>query len=345
MKDGHPSKVLITGGRETGGVASFAEALRAGFSELGIPAEIVPPGHVFRRWREMRNPQVLKILSTTAVFAAPLARRAVCVAHGFPRADVQGWFRLLAIFASYKVAGVRSQLVAVSHYTAVHLRTIFNLRVDAVIHNPLNGLFFDAHDGNESLTESLNESPGDCIAYVGRLHPAKGLERILPAICALLRERPDLRACIIGDGELRPALEVASAGNERIEFTGRLSQPEVRARLRRSRVFISACETEALGISYLEALSQGCAVVMPACGGGVEIAPELIGSRIHLFSASSASEPIANALRRALLAAPQTVSLAAFSPRAVAQAYLDVDGRQHAHSIPVVEAGRRSAAI
>lgn len=328
MNDGYPSRILITGGRETGGVASFAEGLRAGFCELGIPAEIVPPSHVFRRWREMRDPQVLKILSTTAVFAAPLARRTICVAHGFPRADVQGWIKLLAIFASYKLAGVRAQLVAVSHYTAVHLRTIFNLRVDAVIHNPLNELFFEAQDAEETAR--------DCITYVGRLHPAKGLERILPAICTLLRERSGLRACIIGDGELRPGLEAMAAGDARIEFTGRLAQIEVRARLRRSRVFISACETEALGISYIEALSQGCAVAMPACGGGVEIAPELIGHRIHLFSGSS--ESMADALRSALLAAPQTVSLAAFSPRAVAQAYLDVNGCLHAHSVPVVEA-------
>lgn len=337
MNDGYPSRILITGGREIGGVASFAEGLRAGFSEFGIPVEIVPPLQVFTRWREMRDPRVLKILSTTAVFAAPLARRAICVAHGFPRADVQGWIKLLAIFASYKLAGARSQLTAVSHYAAVHLRSIFNLRVDAVIHNPLNELFFEARDGEEPARDS--------ITYVGRLHPCKGLDRIIPALSALLGERPDLRACIIGDGELRPALEAAAAGNPRIEFTGRLPQLEVRARLRRSKVFVSGCETEALGICYLEALSQGCAVVMPACGGGVEIAPELIGSGIHLFSASSANESIDNALRKALSATPKTVSLEGFSPRAAAQAYLAVDGRLNVHPIPVVEAGRRSAAI
>lgn len=335
MKYGHPSRILITGGRETGGVESFAEGLRAGFAEIGIAAEIIPPSHVIGRWREMRDPQVLKILSTTAVFAAPLARRSICVAHGFPRADVQGWIKLLAIFASYKLAGARSQLVAVSHYAAVHLRTIFNLRVDAVIHNPLNKLFFKARDAEETSRSY--------ITYVGRLHPCKGLDQVFPAICTLLRERPDLRACIIGEGELRPAIEAASGGNMRIEFTGRLAQVEVCARLRQSRIFVSGCATEALGIAYLEALSQGCAVVMPACGGGVEIAPELIGSSIHLFSASSASEPIADALRRALRTAPQAMSLTGFSPRAVAQAYLDMDGYVHAYSVPVMEGGPSAA--
>ena len=32
-----PKKVLIAGGKPAGGVASFAEALRCGFTELGIP--------------------------------------------------------------------------------------------------------------------------------------------------------------------------------------------------------------------------------------------------------------------------------------------------------------------
>jgi glycosyltransferase involved in cell wall biosynthesis len=337
VKDGYPSRILITGGRETGGVESFAEGLRAGFSEFGIPVEIVPPSYVFKRWSEMRDPRILKILSTTAVFAAPFARRAICVAHGFPRADVQGWVKLLAILVSYKLAGAGSRMTAVSQYAAVHLRSIFNLRVDAVIHNPLNTLFLEARDAEEPLR--------DCITYVGRLHPCKGLDRVLPALCTLLREHPELRACIIGDGELRPTLEAAAAGNSRIEFTGRLAQVEVRAWLRRSKVLVSGCETEALGICYLEALSQGCAVVMPACGGGVEIAPELIGCGIYLFSASSGSERIADALREALAATPKTVSLAAFSPRAVAQKYLDMDRRFNTQPIPVVEAGRRSAAI
>lgn len=337
MSDGYPSKVLISGGSEIGGVASFAEGLGAGFVELGIPVEIVPPAQIFRRWSELRDPRVLKILSTTAVFAAPLARRTLSVAHGFPRADMQGWMKLLAIVASFKLAARRSQLIAVSHYTAVHLRTIFNLSVDAVIHNPLSELFLEPC--------GADESPRDCIAYVGRLHPAKGLEQIFPALRILLRERADLRVCIIGGGEMRLTLEAMAAGDPRIVFTGPLEPGEVRGWLRRSRAFISGCETEALGIAYLEALSQGCAVAMPASGGGLEIAPDLVGNRIHLFPASAGSEPIAGALRRALAAAPQAVALHAYSPRAVAQAYLDADARIDAHSISTVEAGRRSAAI
>src|ERR1035437_7601823 len=116
MKHEYPSKVLITGGREIGGVRSFAEGLDAGFAALGIPVEIVSPAHILRHWRELRDARILKILSTTAVFAAPFARRALCMAHGVPCAVHQGWPRTLAILASYRLANASrgAQVVEVS---------------------------------------------------------------------------------------------------------------------------------------------------------------------------------------------------------------------------------------
>jgi glycosyltransferase involved in cell wall biosynthesis len=319
----YPSSVLISGGREIGGVTSFAEALRGGFSSLGITAEVVAPADILRRWHDLRDPEVLKILSTTAAFAAPFARRAICVAHGFPRADMQGWIKTAGILASYKLANWNCRLAAVSHYSAAHLRGLFKIRVDAVIHNPLKELFLEV-SGQEALER-------DTIAFAGRLHVSKGLDAIVPAIRAVLAENPHLRAAIIGDGGLRPALEAAAGGDPRIEFTGSLPQDELRHWLRRTRVFVSGCETEALGIGYLEALSQGCAVVMPACGGGLEIAPELIGRTIHLYSGTG-SEAVTRALRTALAAVPAPVSLSAYSPRVIAQAYLAVDCSREAQA-------------
>jgi glycosyltransferase involved in cell wall biosynthesis len=320
-----PTKVLITGGKPAGGVASFAEALRAGFVAHGIPAEVLPPRQIVTRWRDLRDPGVLKVLSTTAVLGAPFARRTICVAHGFPRGDAQGWPRLLGIFASYKLANRSSQLVAVSQYAAVHLRTIFNLRVDAVIHNPLDALFLQREDEGAH--------PRDYITYVGRMHPCKRLDRIFPAICALVEEIPNLRACMIGDGELRGSLEAAVRGNPRIEFKGPLAPNQVRAWLRRTRVFVSGCETEAFGIAYLEALSQGCVVAMPACGGGLEIAPEQLGKSICLLPLPLEPGEVLSALREALLSNGCTPSLAAYDAATVASSYLELDRRRNLRSL------------
>jgi glycosyltransferase involved in cell wall biosynthesis len=324
MRHEYPSRALISGGAPAGGLSSFAEGLRAGFQALGIPAEVVAPGRILTRWRDLRDPDVLKILSTSAVFAAPLARRSICVAHGFPRADVQGWTRLAGIVLSLKLANGFSQLIAVSHYTAVHLKTVFDLRVDGVIHNALHALFQEG--------ACAETPPRDCITYVGRLHPAKRLDRIFPAICSLVEETPGLRACIIGDGPLRGALEAEAHGNPRIQFTGPLPAAEVRAWLRRTRVFVSGCETEALGIAYLEALSQGCVVAMPACGGGLEIAPEEIGRSIRLLPLPLDHGAVLSALRAALFAPGFPLALGAYQAAAIATRYLEVDHRLSARS-------------
>jgi glycosyltransferase involved in cell wall biosynthesis len=338
MKDEYPLKVLISGGREIGGVSSFAEGLRTGFAGLGISVEIISPSHLFLRWRELRDPRVLKILSTAAVFAAPFSRRSICVAHGFPRADAQGWIKLLGIVVSCKLAARNSLLVAVSHYAAIHLRAIFGLRVDAVIHNPLSAAF---------LEDRSSEEPGQAapereyITYVGRLHPVKRLDRIFPAICALVEETPQLRACIIGDGQLRSALEAAAQGNPRIEFKGRLSPVEVRGWLRRSRVFVSGCETEALGISYLEALSQGCVVAMPACGGGLEIAPDEIGKSIRLLPLPLEQGTVLSALREALSSPGCAQPMTNYDAVEIASRYLELDARR----LPRSAVAARAAAL
>src|SRR6266704_2108752 len=116
MKSESPSKVLITGGREIGGLTAFAGGLSEGFAALGIPSEVITPNEIFKRWRHSRAPGVLKILSTTAVFAAPFARRAIFVAHGFPCAAYQGWMKALSSIGSFKLAKMLSgaPVIAVS---------------------------------------------------------------------------------------------------------------------------------------------------------------------------------------------------------------------------------------
>lgn len=315
-----PAKVLITGGKPGGGIASFAEALRLGFVEAGIPAEIASPNSVVRRVRELRDPSILKILSLSALFAAPLARRALCISHGIPCVAHQGVATTLAVLASFRTASVGRgvQMVAVSDYTAVHLRNIFGLRIDAVIRNPVQPLF---------LQKDETKPHREAITYAGRLHRSKNIDRLLPAMIEVLDENPGLHAWVVGDGPMRMELERMVRRDERVEFLGPLQPKQVRERLRRSRAFISGNPTEPFGIVYLEALSQGCAVAMPASGGGLEIAPDMIGKRIFVFSPTMRRESIAAALRAGLAASHAEVELGAYAARSVAESYRALDAR------------------
>jgi glycosyltransferase involved in cell wall biosynthesis len=317
-----PSKVLITGGHEVGGVSSFAEGLRDGFAELGIPTEIIAPSQIWSRWHQLRDSSVLKILSTTGVFAAPLAQRTICIAHGIPRVCGRGWARFLSILGTFKLANACSgaQLVAVSHYTAVHLETVFNVRIDGVVLNPLKPLFLDP--------VAASSEARAYITYVGRLDPIKNLHRLLPSVRQLLDEIPHLHASIVGDGEQRMYLQREYGDHPRIHFEGCPDDRWVRNRLRQTKLFISGNTTEGLGITYLEALSQGCAVAMPACGGGLEVALDQIGRSVHLLPLSLDPKSVLEVLRRAISSNGTQFSVDAYSARAVAEAYLKIDARR-----------------
>lgn len=320
MTNAPPSKVLLTGGHEVGGIASFAESLSAGFSQRGISAEIVAPSQIFRRAGELRDPGILKILSTTAVFAAPLARRAICMAHGVPRADYQGYRKLLAIIASFRLANRCSgtRLVSVSEFTAATLRAVFAVRTDAVIHNPVKPLFLERFTPSEERCY---------ITYAGRLIAAKNPHRIFPAVRQLLDENPGLRACIVGEGELRAELERIAGGDPRFEFKGAPDDLSLRGVLRRTRVFVSGNEVEGFGITYLEAMTQGCVVAMPAGGGGLEIVPERVGNAVQLFPLSWDHDGVLATLRRALLQQAPPIDTDSCTVEAAADAYLRVDAQ------------------
>jgi glycosyltransferase involved in cell wall biosynthesis len=315
-----PRKVLLTGGKAAGGVASYALALQYGFRALGVEAEVIEPGKIFRRLDELCNPEILKILSTTAVFAVPIARRTLAIAHGFPCVANQGWMRTAGVLASYRLANASrgAQLVVVSDYSALHLATIFNLRVDGVIRNAMQPLFEEA---------APEEVARHAITYVGRLHSSKNVHKILPAMMECLDEFDGLEAWVIGEGQERARLESIANKNPRVKFFGALPALDVRALLRKSCVFISANPTEPFGIVYLEALSQGCCIAMPASGGGLEIAPELIGQQIHLFASSIEHDAVLAALKTALEQPAANVLLKAHTAQSVAESYLKIDAR------------------
>lgn len=315
-----PSKILITGGREIGGVGSFAEGLRSGFTELSIPVEIVPPSQVFSRTRELRDSRILKILSTGATFAAPFARRTICMAHGIPCAGYQGWRRFAALITAFRLAnscpGV--QLVSVSHYTAITLRAMFNVQSDAVVHNPVKAIYL------EPAPESCDRN---YITYAGRLVAEKNLHRMIPAIRDLLDEFSDLRVCIIGAGNQRAKLEEMTNRDPRFEFKGNPDDKSLREWLRRTKVFVSGNQMEGFGISYLEAMTQGCIVAMPGSGGGIEIALDKVGRSVQLFPLSWNRSEVLETLRRAMHAQWEPVDITPFTTKAAASFYLQVDSK------------------
>lgn len=310
-------RVCLSGGREVGGLQSFATNVAAGFDALGIPGEVVGrPLDMLRRWKDLRDPTVLKIFSTWAIFLCPFARNAIGVAHGFPRIDAQGTFKFLAILASFRMAQRYARLVAVSAYVQRHLAGLFDIQCAAAVHNPLPPCWA-SHQSDDLATRNL-------ITYVGRLHPVKRVSEFLPAVIDLLDADATLEAMIVGSGECETELKQIANGHPRVHFVASMSSDEVMEILGKTKVFFSGCDTEAFGISLLEAAVSGCNLVTTGSGGFVEVVLDAINKTTFLLSPNFTRESCRVALASALAAQGVRLSDAAFMPESIARQYLAV---------------------
>ncbi len=310
-------KVIISGGREVGGLNAFANALANGFEELDIEAEVLSPKQiVLHRKRELRDESILKIFSTKAVFLAPFAKNSVCVAHGFPRLDGQSFITLIMVLISFWIAKKASILVSVSYYVKRHLTACYNIEPDHVIYNPVSNLF---------LNNNTNDNSREYITYVGRFHKVKKVGLFINPLKKVLDTNPNMKVVLVGHGDQKDNILDLIGGDGRFEILDSLSHGEIIALLDKTKVFFSGCETEALGISYIEALSRGANVVMPNSGGGLEIAPSLIGSRVFTYSLKEDFEEIVNVFYHALATeGDEYFSAQNFSAEIVAKEYLQL---------------------
>ncbi len=309
-------RVILSGGREVGGLQSFATNVAAGFAALGIEAQVVgKPLDMIRKWKDLRDPAVLKIFSTWAIFLCPFARNAIGVAHGFPRIDAQGTLKFLAILASFRLAQRHARLVAVSAYVQRHLAGLFDIQSSAAIHNPLPPCW---------AAEPAREDTRKFITYVGRLHPVKRVDEFLPSVIDLLDADSTLEAMIIGSGECGAALKRIANGHPRVHFHASMSSSEVISTLGKTKVFFSGCDTEAFGISLLEAVVSGCNLVTTSSGGFVEVVIDEINKTTFLLPPNFSRHECRAALVQALAAPSARLPAASFLPESIARQYLEV---------------------
>jgi glycosyltransferase involved in cell wall biosynthesis len=144
---------------------------------------------------------------------------------------------------------------------------------------PARGRFRAAHD--------IGERP--LIVFMGRVHPGKGVEHLLPAL-RLLRTT-DAVAVVVGPDESAFAAKLkqqaaAIAPAARVIFTGLLRGPERIGPLVDADVFALPSEHENFGIAVIEALAAGTPVVV---SDHVGLAQEVVSNQVG--SATSLAPP------------------------------------------------------
>ena len=124
---------------------------------------------------------------------------------------------------------------------------------------------------------------------VARLSKEKDFATLLRAVWILIKERPDFRLKIVGDGSERPRLEELCAElklQNNVEFLGeRRDVPEL---LKQSAFFVSSSTTEGVSLTLLEAMAVGLPVVTTRVGGNPEVV--LDGGSGRLVSPGSPEE-------------------------------------------------------
>lgn len=102
------------------------------------------------------------------------------------------------------------------------------------------------------------------LLFVGSLIPVKQPEQFIQIVAALKNEFPELKATIVGDGNLRGELESLVKENnlqQTINFTGDLPRESVFNLMNQSKVLLHTSSFEGQCLVYAEALAQGMYVV------------------------------------------------------------------------------------
>ncbi len=169
-------------------------------------------------------------------------------------------------------------------------------------------------DGMDKLRESV-QWPGVVIppalqhrywiGAFGRIRPSKGTDLLVDALIAVLPDFPDYAAVLTGLCQakdldflrlMQAKIQAAGLG-ERIVFLGDLQRDVVRSCYRRAILCVAASRTEGFGLTPLEAMACGRAVLVSGAGVWPQLVDEEVGACFETGSVAS----LVSALRRLLL--------------------------------------------
>lgn len=124
-----------------------------------------------------------------------------------------------------------------------------------------NGIGIEKHDREKT---EFKKDGKIVIATVARMTPKKRVIDIVDIAPEILIKHSNITFLIIGDGPLKKKIEKRARElgvAENFHFTGEVRREEVLNLLESSEIFALPSEDEAFGISILEAISKGVAVV------------------------------------------------------------------------------------
>ncbi len=234
--------------------------------------------------------------------------------HGWSR-PVNGNYRiwharrdvemLLGLFLKY-VLFQRWKLVFTSAAPKRHgrvLRFIMN-RMDAIIATSERAAgFLDWHSAvvphgvdvelyqpaDKAAAKAALGLSGLVIGNFGRIRASKGTDLLIAALCKLLPEHPDVTVVITGEAkeseadylkDLQDQLDQAGVADQ-VQFWGHADAQRVRQLYQACDLVIAASRTEGFGLTPLEAMASGAAVLTSGAGYWPELVTPEVGARFE----------------------------------------------------------------
>lgn len=164
-------------------------------------------------------------------------------------------------------------VIAISDAVKEHLVKDFNVKADNVflIYSGVDSEAFSrpvAEEARGALRHNLGFDKSPVIGSVSRLSPVKGLRYLLFAMKDILREIPEARLLLVGEGPSKDYLtELAKKLDIEKDVFFALNTTETQRFLSIIDVFVFYSLEEGLGLSLLEALASGKPCVASNVGG------------------------------------------------------------------------------
>jgi len=135
------------------------------------------------------------------------------------------------------------------------------------------GRYSSAEIQNARLSLGINPDE-KVLLYLGRMAQEKNIDELLKWLRAYLRERDGVRFLLVGEGVYRPQLEAVARElkmTDKTIFAGARPWEEIGLYYQASDVFVNASQSEAQGLTYIEAMAAGVPIVAKAdpCLNGV----------------------------------------------------------------------------
>ncbi len=177
--------------------------------------------------------------------------------------DRAGWLYPNQWFIDLERYGMEKadKIIAVSHFTKRVIVEKYGINPDKieVVHNAV----YPIPEGQKK----------GIVLFLGRLTIQKGAEFFLKAAQKVKEHEPDARFVVAGTGDMLPRLidQAIHLGiSDRVIFTGRLTEEEVKHIYSISSVYVMPSVSEPFGITALEAISAGTPTIVSKTAGVAE---------------------------------------------------------------------------